>query len=82
MLLYPRHEIVDVLGSGALDRLLDSGPVCPVIFIPDQWEVTHTTGMGTVNSLWTCTHDWTGLGGALLCDSPIQHVDLVEEINS
>ena len=33
LLLYPRHEVIDVLWSRALDWLLYCCAVCPVVFI-------------------------------------------------
>lgn len=36
----------------------------------------------TVNFLpWSCGHDWTARLRAELCNGPVQHVDLVEEIH-
>ena len=34
------------------------------------------------HSLLSCGHDGTALGCTLLCDGPIQHVDLIEEVNN
>lgn len=36
----------------------------------------------TANLLWTGRHDRTAVLCAEICDGPIQHVDLVEEIHS
>ena len=33
LVLYPGHQVVDVLGGGALDWLLDVFPVSPVVFV-------------------------------------------------
>ena len=46
------------------------------------WYSTHTQSHTLTHSLWSCAHDGTALCRALLCDGPIQHVDLIEEVNS
>lgn len=32
--MHPGHEVIDILGSGALDGLLDVGSISPVVLIP------------------------------------------------
>ena len=36
MVLYPRHQIVDVFGCRAFDWFFDGGAVSPVILIPTK----------------------------------------------
>ena len=42
----------------------------------------HCVYLVTRNSLWTGTHNRTGLSCTLLCDGPIKHVYLIEEVHS
>lgn len=40
LILNPRHQIINVLGSRALDRLLNVGPVRPMILVSKQKEIS------------------------------------------
>lgn len=64
LVLHPGHEVVNVLGRGALDGLLHRVAVSPVVLV-----------------LWPCRHDGAAVLRAELCDGPVQHVDLVEEVH-
>ena len=47
--------------------------------LPLDKQLLHTP---LTHSLWSCTHGGTALSCTPLCDGPIQHIDLIEEVNS
>lgn len=65
LILNPSHEVVYVLWGRALDGLLHSLAICPVVLV-----------------LGPRRHYGAALLGTELCDGPVQHVDLIEEIHS
>ena len=82
LVLDPCHKVVNVLGGRALDWLLHRCTISPMILIPGGRLCTQETERERETLLWSCTHDGTGLCGTVLCDGSIQHVYLIEEVNS
>lgn len=88
LVLNPRHQIINVLWSRALNRLLNVGPVRPMILVSKHKEMRgvrknrdeycHTV---KTHSLGSGRHDWAAALRAEVCDGAIQHVYLVEEIH-
>lgn len=50
LVLNPRHQIVNVLGSRALDRLLNVGPICPMILVSEGKEMSEAETDGPSHS--------------------------------
>lgn len=65
LILYPGHEVVNVLWCWTFDGFLNCLTICPVVFV-----------------LWASRHDGAAFFCAKLCDCAVQHVDLIEEVNS
>ena len=90
LILDPGHQKVDVLGGGALDRLLHLVAICPVILQETKSFLTKLEIPLSFTSLSNQIshlifgpgrHDGTGLLRAELCDGAVQHVDLVKEVH-